>query len=296
MQNNLIMIQGLVDHIEENLSEDVNIVSLAKSLNLSPWHFQRVFKSLIGDTLGGYVRGRRLTRAAQLLLSSDFGILDIAFDVGFTSHEAFTRSFKSYYKVTPKSFKKDKPVVTLNRKPILTTDLYIHLTKYMVQEPFIDIRKAQTIVGVPTKIPSPFVADEQHCDLLFPTWIKLFDRQSEIANRIKNKHYSVSISPSGNFTEATVDYIAAVPVTKLSDIPEDLTSYTFPKQLVAIFDIAIIEKDTIDKTIDYIYGYWLPNSPYTRAKGEDYESFDNFSLDGDPLNKSQYILPLQLKE
>jgi AraC family transcriptional regulator len=295
MQDNLAMIQKLVDEIEDNLAENVNIINLAASFNISPWHFQRVFKSLIGDTLGGYVRGRRLTRAAQLIRTSNFGLLDIALEVGFTSHEAFTRSFKSYFKVTPKVFKKEQPVVTLNRKPILTTDLFVHLTKYMTQTPTILAREAHTVVGAPTQVPNPFLADKQACELMFPIWMELFESQVDISNRIPNKHYSLSISPSGEYTELNVDYLAAVPVTSLDIVPKGFRSYTIPKQLVAIFDITILEADTIERTIDYIYGYWLPNSPYTRANGEDYESFDNLSLHGEPITKSQYILPIQLK-
>ena len=111
MQNNLSFIQDLVNEIEVNISEDINIVNLAKTQNISPWHFQRLFKSLVGDTLGGYVRGRRLTKAAQLLLNSEKNIIDIAFTVGFNSHEAFTRSFRSYFNISPKNYRKNKPSI-----------------------------------------------------------------------------------------------------------------------------------------------------------------------------------------
>jgi AraC family transcriptional regulator len=80
MSKDLTLISNLVDQIEENLSDEVDIVSLAKSFDISPWHFQRLFKSLVGDSLGGYVRGRRLTRAAQLLLDTESSIIDIALE------------------------------------------------------------------------------------------------------------------------------------------------------------------------------------------------------------------------
>ena len=56
--------------------------------------FSRLFKALVGNALGGYVRDRRPTQAVRLLLGTDLGIIDMAFRVGFSSHEAFTRSFK----------------------------------------------------------------------------------------------------------------------------------------------------------------------------------------------------------
>ncbi len=81
MHQTVRYMQGLVDNVEDNLSDDINIVELARRYNVSAWHFQRTFKALAGDTLGGYIRGRRLTEAARLLVSSDLGISDIAYDV-----------------------------------------------------------------------------------------------------------------------------------------------------------------------------------------------------------------------
>jgi AraC family transcriptional regulator len=103
---NISNIQNLVNQLEDNLSENINIVNLAKGFGISPWHFQRLFKSLVGDTLGGYIRGRKLTCGAKLLINSDRGILDIALEFGFNSHEAFSRSFKDYFKMSPKEFRK----------------------------------------------------------------------------------------------------------------------------------------------------------------------------------------------
>ena len=54
-----------------SLGYDVNIKSLAQSYSLSPWHFQRLFKSIVGSSLGQYTRGRRLTLAANMLLETD---------------------------------------------------------------------------------------------------------------------------------------------------------------------------------------------------------------------------------
>jgi AraC family transcriptional regulator len=293
MQKNLNLIQGLVDQIEENLADDINIVSLAESFAMSPWHFQRLFKSLVGDTLGGYIRGRRLTKAAEMLMISDLGIIDIAFSVGFNSHEAFTRSFKSYFKLSPKSFRKNKSAILLSEKPRLTAELIDHLCQGIEREPTICQRKAQTIVGFDTTIPSPFVSNENYCELLYTPWTSLIDRQTEVQNRIPKTFYGLTVSRSGDFTEDTLDYIAGVPVTSLSEIPAGMVSYEFPEQRVAMFDVFAGVEDTVAKTVDYIYGYWLPNSPYTRGRGNDYELFENVSSFEDPNLKSKYVIPIE---
>jgi len=274
MSKHLKLIQELVDTIENNLAEDINSVALAKSASLSPWHFQRLFKSLVGDTLGGYIRGRRLTKAAALLLTSKLGIIDIAFAVGFNSHEAFTRSFKAYFTLSPKDFRLQKPRILLNEKPLLTNDLFHHIGQDIQREPIITLKQEQTIIGYDAQIPSPFIPNEGYCDLLYDSWMQLFDNQSAIQNKVADTFLGLSISESGNFTEECIQYIAGSPVTQLSQLAENMVSYHFPEQLIALFKIAHVDKDTTAKTIDYIYGYWLPNSNYLRGQGCDYELFE----------------------
>jgi AraC family transcriptional regulator len=130
---------------------------------------------------------------------------------------------------------------------------------------------------------------------LYTPWTNLIERQTEVQNRKPNTFYGLTVSQSGHFTENTLDYIAGVPVTTLSQLPSDMVSYKFPEQLVAMFDVYSGVEDTVAKTVDYIYGYWLPNSPYTRGNGNDYELFENVSNFEDPKLQSKYVIPIEPK-
>ena len=295
MQPTIRYVQDLVDYIENNISEEINIIRLADSFHVSPWHFQRLFKALAGDSLGGYIRGRRLTQAAKLLLGSKFSITDIAFKVGFNSHEVFTRAFRLYFGQSPKDFRNNKPTVILNEKPILSTKLVRHLEKEINHEPVVKIVKEHYIVGVGTTVPSPFISNDAYCDSLYPSWINLLARQFEIEHRLPNTFYGLTVSPSGNFTEDTLDYIAGVPVAAAGIVPGGMVTFLFPEQLVAIFSIASIDKEAVNRTIDYIYGYWLPNSSYNRGSGSDYELFEEVTNFEDPNLGSKYVIPVVLK-
>lgn len=292
MNDPVIFLQALVDRIEEDLAEDINIASLSAACQISPWHFQRVFKSLVGDTLGGYIRGRRLTRAAQLILTSNHSFIDIAFRVGFNSHEAFTRSFKAYFGQAPKDFRRTKPAIALNRKPVLSRELIVHLAQEMTLEPSIEWRPALHIVGYPTQIPSPFATSESSCFLMQDAWMRLLARQNDLPSRIPGRYYGLSLSPSGNFTEPELTHIAGIGVQALADIPDDMVSHRFPAQRVAVFDIASVDAETVNRTIDCIYGYWLPNSGYRRGSGSDYELLENVDTFNPDIG-SKYVIPLQ---
>lgn len=276
MNKHINLIQDLVNQIEENVSYDVNIKSLSESYSLSPWHFQRLFKSIVGSSLGQYTRGRRLSIAANMLLETDVSILDVAYNVGFSTHESFTRSFKEYFNYSPKDFRLQKPKVLINKKPLLSDELLEHITTGINTEPKIVELPEQLVVGMETKIPSPFVDRNKICDYVATFWYSLFEQEKEVKNRIAHTYYALSISATGDFTEDELTYIAGVPVLQVENIPKGMKVYTIPKQKVAIFEVKTnIDAQTAQKTVDYIYGYWLPTSKYKRGKGADYELFEN---------------------
>lgn len=295
MQQTVDYIQSLVDKVEENLSDEINVVQLAGTFNISPWHFQRLFKALAGDTLGGYIRGRRLTAAARLLLNSDLGIIDIAFRVGFNSHEAFTRSFKEYFGVSPKEFRKNMPTVLLKEKPLLTMNLVDFLNNEVDHEPIIKTNPRRIVVGIETPIPSPFTTEVAYCDTLLPSWMELLKREHEINELPPACFYGITVSPSGNFTEDELSFIAGVETDSADNVPAGMAAHIFPEQQVAMFKVAIIDKETVLRTIDYIYGYWLPNSQYTRGSGSDYEWFEQTDGFIDPSLGSYYVIPIAPK-
>ena len=83
-------IQKTIDYIENNISENFNIETLSKMAALSPFYYQRLFKRLVKKPVIEYIKLRRMARATEDLLQEDKRILDIALDLGFSSHEHFT--------------------------------------------------------------------------------------------------------------------------------------------------------------------------------------------------------------
>jgi AraC family transcriptional regulator len=96
----------VLEHVDRHLDEQLELDTLAKVANFSPFHFHRLFTAWFGETLGDYVRRRRLELAAQRLIAQPrLPILQLALSVGFGSAEAFARAFKSRFGLSPSAWR-----------------------------------------------------------------------------------------------------------------------------------------------------------------------------------------------
>lgn len=85
---------GLVlRHIEQHLDARPNLEELARIACFSPYHFHRIFSSMVGESVAAYVRRLLLERAAMQLGHSPESVTQIALGAGYDSVDAFTRAF-----------------------------------------------------------------------------------------------------------------------------------------------------------------------------------------------------------
>ncbi|WP_059050661.1 helix-turn-helix transcriptional regulator [Paenibacillus senegalimassiliensis] len=120
-------IQIIVDEIDECIKnrngEALTLRSLSRKLGYSEFHTTRKFKEISGMPFRDYLRYRQLAFALKEVRDSGKSMLDIAFDYGFSSHEAFTRAFKGAYGVTPSEYRRE-PVPIALRTKIRSFDRY----------------------------------------------------------------------------------------------------------------------------------------------------------------------------
>lgn len=101
----------VLDHIDAHLDTALDLPTLAAVAHFSAFHFHRVFAAFVGETLGDYLRRRRLEVAAILLIHQpQASVLDVALRVGFGSAEAFARAFKQHFAATPSQWRRDTPL------------------------------------------------------------------------------------------------------------------------------------------------------------------------------------------
>jgi len=88
-------------------------------MNLSQYHFDRLFTIIVGTRFKQYILGRKLTLAAERLISSTDNIIDIALDLDFKYPEVFSRAFKKQFGISPKAFRKEKVEINKVDKAII---------------------------------------------------------------------------------------------------------------------------------------------------------------------------------
>src|SRR5258708_38875628 len=95
-------------HIQEHLEDPLDLDTLARVACFSPYHFHRIFRGLVGETLADHIRRLRLEKAAQRLKSTGRPVTDIAFEAGYAAHEAFTRAFRARLRASPSGFRESR--------------------------------------------------------------------------------------------------------------------------------------------------------------------------------------------
>ena len=94
--NYIERINAAIDHIVRNLAQNLSLEEIALVEGFSPYHFHRVFRALVGETLNQFVKRLRLERAVYLMSHSPSrSLTDIALECGFSSSSDCSRSFKA---------------------------------------------------------------------------------------------------------------------------------------------------------------------------------------------------------
>jgi AraC family transcriptional regulator len=95
----------VTDYINAHLDGDLKLVDLSALVNISPYHFLRLFKQSLGMTPHQYILQQRIDRAKYLLRSSNLDISEIALRVGFCDRSHLNRCFKSIIGKTPNQWR-----------------------------------------------------------------------------------------------------------------------------------------------------------------------------------------------
>ena len=109
-KENIARLNTAITFIEENLSEKLTLEIVAEKAHFSPFHFHRLFKIIVNETVNTFINRKRIEKAAAYLLhQKEKNSTEIAEKVGFSNLSSFSKSFKKFYGISPNKFKEESP-------------------------------------------------------------------------------------------------------------------------------------------------------------------------------------------
>ncbi len=95
-------VNEVLQQIHLDIAKEHSVNTLSSLVSMSPFHFNRIFKDIVGESLHTYIRRVRLEHAANaLIFNPNSSISEILIESGFISNSSFTHAFKEYFGVTP---------------------------------------------------------------------------------------------------------------------------------------------------------------------------------------------------
>lgn len=247
-------------YLELNIERPTTLIELADLCSVSPWHLSRLFQASIGLAPMSYLRARRLTIAAELLAAGGEEILPVAIDAGYSSHEAFTRAFTSFFGILPSTVRQARTTtgLALMEPWTMRKDMIVDLPAPVFRE-----RSAFRVIGLSTRCTFETNA------AIPRLWTDFNPRCEEVPSSVAGAAYGVccDMEPDGHFR-----YVAGLESTATL-IPEDLDSVDIPASRYAVFR-HVGHLSGFSKTVYTIWNKALPDAGLEPAKTPDFELYD----------------------
>ena len=289
-KDSLQIVSETLEFIERNLTEEIGVPDICAQIPLSAVQAQRLFRGLVGDSMGSYLRIRRLSEAAEAIRSNPkMRILDVAVLYQFGSQEAFARAFKAHFGVKPTEITSHSSLLNLKKKPSLNAEKLRSLQKLSAT---LITMPERHFIGLKSQIISPLDPDCDCFGVVPRLWEDFYQRRREIKPRKSSVNYGIGVTSTGSMLDTSLSYLAGHEVDPSVEVPADMHLLRLPPTAYAEFRLQGSGRE-IHTAIDYIYGIWLPGSGHERAEGFDVEVIDpDFRLE-DATSKMTYSLPIR---
>lgn len=100
------VIERAILAMRQNIDQCFPLERIAKCAMCSPFHFNRVFRQMLGVTPTHFLSALRLQTAKKLLLTTSLSVIDVCFEAGYNSLGSFTTRFTQLVGVPPNRLRK----------------------------------------------------------------------------------------------------------------------------------------------------------------------------------------------
>ena len=288
MDSNLLKITRIVDYIEAHLEDKLDLDSLACEAGYSKYHLHRMFTSIVGFTVHSYVRRRRLTEAARLLIFSTQSIMEIALFAGYDTQQSFSVAFRAMFDCSPQALRKKKDFYPLQLK------FSVDGKKQLRGDMIMDIRTIESgeilLVGYTANTRNGFA-------VIGECMMRLLADKENINNRSDGDWIIGLNDYANNFAcedeQPAFDFYAAVEVTDSSAKPDGMITKELPASKYVVFNFFGKPQDSLQPIADYIYKEWFPQSTCQFNENAMFDfSKSNETVDKDGNGNIEYWVPI----
>lgn len=291
MQTYFERIESAVNFIEEHLTEPFLLQDVAKAGCFSLYHFHRVFHALVGSSLKEYIRKRRLSYCASLLLDGEMSVGELAALAQYESPEAFSRAFKSEFGLPPSIFRKKGGASSLFLSFSPPSNTFVKGD--MSMEPEIVTMPGFSLCGL--HIGTTILDGQNYGDIpLF--WQEMimsgfapFQEITNLRNRQTAFGVTTNVCDDGSF-----DYVIAYEMETDGTAPEGFYTLEIPQMTYAHFIAKGKFPEVIQHTNQYIYGTWFAESGYEPSQMFEIERYDEHRLRDPHSSECDIFIPITL--
>jgi AraC family transcriptional regulator len=267
----------VIDYIDANFTQEMSLKKLSRIASFSEFHFHRIFKAIAQETLAQYIQRIRIEKAAfQLLYSNNKSITDIAFDCGFSSSQFFSRVFKERFNLSASEWRRNK---SPNSKIVQESELQIiHICEKNIGGDF----KMHNNSVIIQDIPDMNVAYLRHIGPYkgnVDLYTKIFSKLIKWAetHKVFNKDTKV-LALYNDLPEITdedkLKLTACLTINKEINPSPPFGRLKIIGGKYAVCRFEILTND-FEKSWNFMYGKWLPQSGYLPDDKPSFELFYN---------------------
>ncbi|KGA97166.1 AraC family transcriptional regulator [Alkalihalobacillus alcalophilus ATCC 27647 = CGMCC 1.3604] len=256
-----------IEYIESRLQEKIEIEELAKITHFTKFHYQRMFYMLTGVTVAEYIRRRRLTLAAQELLSSKEKVIDVAMKYRYDSPEAFTRAFRKLHGVSPSQVRKNG--IKLSAYPKISFQLQI---KGAIDMNYQILEKGKMeVVGKSIRISTENGENHQKIPLFWNEFNS--DGSSEELEKVCTELGYLGVCLNFDEEQKEFDYMIAVEIRAGEKVPNGYVKEMIPAATWAVFEAVGPAAKAVPEVTGRIFSEWLPSTGYELANKPELEVY-----------------------
>lgn len=248
----------VIDYIEEHLTEDLSLETIADYAGVSDYHFRKIFFYLAGMTLSEYIKNRRLAEANKDLLNGE-KVTDVAFKYGYQSVDGFTRAFKKWSGFLPSDVQKTRLSKSFPKLSFIITVKGGTSMEFRIEE-----KPAFNLVGVSKRVPLQFEGVNNEIVKLAMSITEEQRVEMRSLQNIEPKNIvNASYDSDSNFLkeEGYLTHMIGVLTTK-EEISDQLEKVPVPACTWAVFPNEGPFPSTLQETMAKTYSEWLPSSDY----------------------------------